>query len=576
MSFESLIDSALKEGAGVSLRKVKRSRKYKKRVKRKMELPRRFGPKTHRGIALREGSPIFGGLLNINFFNERIAFKELKGLPGSISKKHLKREALIEELGEQLIEAATAQLSPESLAMAAEYRKAKDTTLQTALLKGLNTMVSFAVDERNKHRTDEDDSLIPIGYDWVTTFFKQQNPSEFLPKQFGELSKAEMPNCLGMSILLAAWATVAGARFLYATEIINHRREEHRFLLAAYKTLLALLDGLGGKEVKEMRKAIQRNIKHVQGWQVFTRDWHHGIAIELKDGQWFFLDPYTGHAQVFPERWKMKEVGRILKKYEEVVPGLSLVADDHSVQRKNLEVALDMLLDYVAKAEAAKYKLGIDPGNDCTMADFLAIAPELEQLTDLLIENNPEWPRPSLPPYHLLAWILLAWEQKDGKTVNRPREKALRHKDRLKTDPKFRRRKLDGLIAEFCRHTQSRVNYVRGKQIHPAIEFGNPAFTIGLTVLSNLSSWTEIKVPGTLLLEHGNSQMLWHEAVSPIPKLGSLSRREKKLIELGYHVASLVPQHDRTKLKVQAMCGFIQKLGKKSADQKKGRANGYA
>jgi hypothetical protein len=91
MSFESLIDSALKEGAGVSLRKVKRSRKYKKRVKRKMELPRRFGPKTHRGIALREGSPIFGGLLNINFFNERIAFKELKGLPGSISKKHLKR-----------------------------------------------------------------------------------------------------------------------------------------------------------------------------------------------------------------------------------------------------------------------------------------------------------------------------------------------------------------------------------------------------------------------------------------------------------------------------------------------------
>ena len=73
MSLESLIDSALKDGAGISLKTVKRSKQYRKRLKRINGLEEVYGTRTHRGIALHSGPQVFGNFLNIGFEAQAIS-----------------------------------------------------------------------------------------------------------------------------------------------------------------------------------------------------------------------------------------------------------------------------------------------------------------------------------------------------------------------------------------------------------------------------------------------------------------------------------------------------------------------
>jgi hypothetical protein len=560
MSFDTVLQRALKEGTGVSLSTVKRSKIYREELERLRGLPNRHPVSTHRGIALRGGPLVFGHSLNL--LGEKQALQEIRGLKHLRESNFLalaKQESLIHVLGQRLISAAIECISPTGAEMAQAFGRAKTAEQQISLLKGLETHINQA-----RQKPKEDKAIEPNKYHHFDYYFQAHKVEEFLPAQFKNLDEDDVPNCLGMSILLSAWARLAGAHFYFTTEIIQDSELESQYMLAVYDALLGLLSSLKGDEVKIIRKRIKTHRQAFERSLQVTRDWHHGIAIQLLGGRWFYLDPYAELAELFPDEWRMKEVDRLLRKYGDVVPGLSIAAHDHHRQASIFERKFKEFTGYMGQAYAAKYKLAVDPGIQ-TAADIVAVAPEIQVLCRLLARNTPVIRRrvktEKLNTAQLVYWLLYAWDFGFKETKLRPLPIVRRMSTRFKKYPAYRRKKLDDLVAQFAEHIRLRAKDYKDF-IHPALDIGRPETTIGLTVLSNLASWIDDDLPGTLLLEHGNGQMFWHEALSPLPETEKLSEKARSALAYGEMVLKHLPKHRRTILKIEAIDGLLDKKPK--------------
>jgi hypothetical protein len=556
IALEAALSQAFVEGTGTTLEAVERTRSFRTRQKRRDQLERVYEPNTHRGAVLRLGPSVPGMSFAVD--GERVSARQIVKFGRSVSYSPVKSrvDALVEELGERLIRCARTALSPEALEMAKLCRETKDASLQIQILGG---MVEMARINRDARRREGPDYTPSQAHSTLDAAFEEHELKEFLPYSFSLLAPHEIPNCLGSAIILAAWAREAGFKFYFGTEILNGLEPFLRFRIEAFNLLLGTLEGITSQEVRAVRQMLKRARLTDQVILIASRDWHHNVVVQLRDKRWYLLDPLSNIGQVLPAEWQVGEADRVLTKYGEVAPGLIVNVNDGGIGRQKLNQYIEAFTAALGIAQQARLKLS-DLGSAYMMDDLLERVPELSLLCNLITSDLEDMPEGEHRDHRwALACIMFAWVYKGDTKPTRPEWSNKQQIDRYRKSPAQRKKKWGDLSGQFALTIMSK--FLRADDLmDSAMELGNPDYMIGITVLSNLMSWTGNTAAATLLLECSNSQMFWHEALSPIPDLAQTDHTALSIIKLSNSAFRQIPTHPRVAHKLPIVTELLKEL----------------
>ncbi len=366
-----------------------------------------------------------------------------------------------------------------------------------------------------------------------------------LPRQYGKLGEGtQTPNCLGMSIALLAFARLAGAPVLLASQIEWAVDRLVADKLPVYTEVHEAFEELGGAGTS-FHDWSSKELTFLQRSQVKVMDFHYGVVLQVNDGSWWHLDPYQRTLAELDADWGIPAIHALLEKYAKVLPGLTIVADDGGALRRSTVQWSDDLRSAIEGARTMMQVMSELP------VDTDAITRrEQEQVQFEYYLESPSWLAETLEPLYLLEEFfeerLSGFSGESGELTAEETLGLMRFQDlRLALellgfrddiypeeheseviealarlfldDDEFRRhrmfaaatiwlrRKLRLLGEEFSRERPARLD--------PAIEVSLPDYSVALAVVNHLRSWTGSELPGRLLLEYSSSQVYWHEAV---------------------------------------------------------------
>ncbi|HVE80854.1 MAG TPA: hypothetical protein VNA68_01805 [Candidatus Dormibacteraeota bacterium] len=580
MSLEALCAMALHKGAGVSLREVKRSEAYQRELARERTLHIKHPLGTHRGGALR--AEVFGHLLN--GVGEKTALRAIRNLPDCKTQPGGEESALITVVGQHLTNAAIQQLPDNIKETAATFGDKKaDADLQISLLKGLLYLrAQLGLDKREDQENAE--GIFPPGLEWLGYLEEKRKIDRFLPYRYPSLAEDEFPTCLGMSALLMGFAKLTGARYMFCTVLEDKADEFYRYKVAVLEAILADLDFYPKSSAKTiLRRALLQGLKVSRRLNQRISDWHHGLAIELCDGRWAYVDPYQSSFGVFGSEWNIPEIVRLQSKYGEVIPGLALTGYDGGLRKQWYSREYKKVLEALKQARSLQYNLGDSVQRftdmDNQFEELVSSHPEFDFLNRLIRDALKV--RKLEPTAAVIFKLLFMYQLSSKKASRRGREEMTARYQSFWDNPADREEMLSELLVQFHYYAYWRVaarneSYAAKNCIQPALEFSRPDHGLALATLSNLSSWTNQKLPATLLMEHSNSQMLWHEAMSPLPEISKLSAIDRVIVkDLALRMQRLPVLHRRCQTKLATLAELKQKVrGNEQEEQKDRKADG--
>ncbi len=392
----------------------------------------------------------------------------------------------------------------------------------------------------------------------------------------------DRPNCLGMSLLLCAFAELAESDYIYINEVKyitdTYMGMRHNLAEVAAETFEALGD-------VQPTKLLEMFIAHGAAYPEWVmeeplRDFHHSIAIKTGNYTWTQIDPYMGiNGSVglgSKDNLANDEFVSEVKYYWEKMPGLTVVDGDlkhvedmektilaygetmSKVSLKFNEVIkplapeledMESFFD-VAKASYALLAGVEGPTKDQTVGDYLSFDDFMHTLFSV-----PGALRESIKGNDFGA-----------KAPESPEVAKL--VERFNTDRAYRQRRIDDLItapmAEYYFLCVEGLNLVANKNYDlsgPVNEIANPKFFPALAVLNHLRSWRNDgnNMQSIRMVNASSSQIFWHEAHQSSEDTGAnpiMTRAEKALRmqnENGWHdrVALLMASLDNPEKEVK-------------------------
>lgn len=592
MSLETLCSVALHKGAGVSLKEVKASSSYRRKLTHYRTLLDRYPEQTDLGVALRSGIYNFAG--DLYAMGEKGAQKEARkrslGTPHNVVV-HAEDLALIHEVGDRIIWRAARMIPPDVAARAKHWQRlSTDQQFNILLLlfeediykhNGMKSTDAQRVEQQAQinRAYDEcfplpldpsfDEERLPNGYNWFESTRVDYKLSYFLPHLMTSQARPDRPNCLGFAILMCGFAYLTGGRYHFCTTIEHVAETTDAVSVVGYTGLLEALREIGFSEEDDptLFKQLHDRAFAARAHLGAVLDWHHSLMMEFGDGL-LHVDPYM-------DRWRKvhnvnpKErsttagaASDAVCKYSSVLPGITTVATDYGDIKRwgaffinKLDEAVEHMRQFRKEADA------LTSFDIQSMVDgcpsIVALSYQIKGLHGLKRRHLPR----------ITLWNNLF--RLDGDEVDergKPRSKAAIKRleqeryQRFLEDPMYREERLRWFASRYivaAYHMFSREVRdvtVPGPYQHfePALELTNPAFGIAMAVLSNLRSWTNDDTSGTILLNYSNSQMLWHEAVCPVPDPAKLSIRDRRILKYwNWHLKHTKPLHKRVKMKVE-------------------------
>lgn len=365
-------------------------------------------------------------------------------------------------------------------------------------------------------------------YSPLRQMFIKRSTKQFLPAKFGELGIDEHQSCLGMSILLSAFAARTGARFFWVTPTSTKSILESDVKRDNLQKILEQYRGCRYRD-RGVFSRIKQAVDQLKVGSLYIEDWHHAVVIQLNDGRWVLLDPYADATCVIEDTEKLNHAYRLLMRYRYLLPGLALQIPEIGSGRRfardiglNTDNILSAAMAFREDAEADWYKT-VDSLVHSTPVRVLAWATYFEHHNMELDKAKP------LRPETLAEW----WTQRGSSLKSIDPEEDARQFGRSKS---FRSERLPRIEAKFYEYAVADLDTLANQWriAHPAMEFQLPGTGIALAVLSNLLSLDDGLTPSadlvTLLLSHTNAQMLWHEAVVNLVD-AELTDAQKQIME---------------------------------------------
>lgn len=466
MRIVEFLDFALQNGCGKTLTHLCSSRG--EFLTKKKEGMLSYDPMSDQGVALRIGPLAFGSLLRK--YPEKVALAKARELINKGEEKYTQFAdflALVYLLGEELVEAASETLPADIKKLAGLW---KDGTVedQLGIIKQVFTLW------RSEYQTEID---VLHDLEGLHQFFEKTNEhtdiSRYLPKQFGD------PNCLGRELQLVAFAKMCGACF-YSALVICHLADGDRQMSLRIITEIRSDARNRGLELDSSLAGSLASYECAYQYLLEAEKRFHGcILMQLTDGNWAALDPYGVVWGILPQgmQKQMQETDRILLKYKEVLPGLSLplVEQDGA---KRYEEYLQTAKGFIQRSKEVEA--------------ILRDAKDLDTFVQLVLE-------------HVVMDDLL-----EGSTFAAVRERA-------KSDPAFKSELVWGIIGAFqeregilgteqllAKAVESVLTYYyllameslaafdtdrqNGLLVHPALEvMASPILSVGASVLNSVA-----------------------------------------------------------------------------------------
>lgn len=500
MDLISVIEEALRDGCGVSLSKALNSERYQQLLDREQRLASRHSRRSHRGLAYRTGHLQMGRLLNT--MPEREALAQARGNVDS-DDPNTDVRALVWYLGEQLITAAEACLPVEAHEMAKDWKhgNAED---QIGIAKQLYRLLRGEdIDEDSKKEGNWESWSEFVRERWQEML--KHHPSRFLPKQYGKWGQGGNPNCQGKAQMFAAFAKLATARTYTVEPLIDAGMTKDKWRGHVYRMVK---DDIANRGIQHVDKSFQESFDVAAlryNFEQHDHSFHVCLSLQLRDGRWVMVDPHALSWGVLSPHYRMDQIDRMLTKYREVLPGLSLIGSDIVTEEKIFQDQLKEAELWLTRSR--KMQEVIERADKDTQAitdalaksgDAVAIAeafggmdPNMLEVIKLMGEEGSQF----------LA-NLLFWQANDPLEMMG----ALR---RLITEPDFLGKRIDSLLTAYhaivLNIFRDQVSHA-GLLVHPVCEFRNAEYDLALAAINSIR--TDSSPAGTrFFLDHQFSQI---------------------------------------------------------------------
>jgi len=398
--------------------------------------------------------------------------------------------------------------------------------------EAINLIIDYFVKNASELAHDE----------WIRSFTEiEYGVEKVLPMEYGKLgTRPGVPCCLGMSLMLSAFARLTGLPVMLVSPLECGMDYEYRVNKEYGQALLEHLREIKSSD-SSFQEALKRQVAIAEGNSGRVMDFHYSIAMKVADGRWVQLDPYLNVWGCFGEDWQLDRVYSLLVKYKSVLPGLTLVADDGGELALWKEKWIGLFNRAIKIAEhllTALYEVPVIPLTDTEVnfwdpdlpgmydVDFLwtyDVATAADDLHELAGEVA------KLQGYEIDQDYFLYVENAVRSEITKIVLSGYKPGDnefdlltdtfstQFNTDTVFRTKKIeklairviDWIIAEWCGHVADPSDRI----LDPTMQFSLPEYNLGLAVTSHVRSWTYADVPGRLLVGLSSSQFLWHDAV---------------------------------------------------------------
>ncbi|MFA5029629.1 MAG: hypothetical protein WC518_02645 [Patescibacteria group bacterium] len=386
------IETGLVRGCGISLTEAMSSPRFVKLLARQKTLFERYPKDTHRGIALRAGHLVMGQLLNT--MPESKALAQARRIKTPKFGCGIELRALIQFFGEALIVEAGKCLPDEVLELAKEWRAAT-AERQIEIVREL-----FFIFRSKKQGDDQEImTLAHAEQDLIRKAMEKWNRGsdarDVLPRLYGKWDSNCPANCQGKTQLLVAFAHLAGTKAMVVNALSDgvHELWRLRGELADAISQDIRRRGLGGVSSEFDDSLAGHHFAEI--FREKIRDFHVGTALRLGDGRWILIDPHALAWGVFSPRWQMNETHRLLRKYAEVLPGLTLTRDDGGEVTDKIKARAEVSYDLIERSRKLEILLREQVHS---MSDFIDIVKDSEDF-DLLMRLNAEHERTTFVPW---------------------------------------------------------------------------------------------------------------------------------------------------------------------------------
>ena len=256
----------------------------------------------------------------LNRFPEKEALALLDSLPQT-DQVNIKTQVTLEVLGEYLAKAAATCLPIRFQQAAKRWNKMTVKDQRSTLL----ALYRFAC----YHGSPYDRSEVSQGISPWVLYYLNQEPDSVLPYALKHRKgKRQKPNCVGTTSLVLGFAYLAKAKVFSFQPIVDAGEQILKVKLTLYRRIYHYMRARGYKPAYFTYRKLNALIKEAGSLIHRPEMPHLGTVFVLKDGQYFWLDPYSLQRGIVENKESLSRAVALLDQYHTAVPGLTLTVTD--------------------------------------------------------------------------------------------------------------------------------------------------------------------------------------------------------------------------------------------------------
>ena len=503
----SVLKRAFENGCGMSFEQAVQSDRFEQLRQRYQVLATRYPASCDQGTALRVGHRKMVTLLNTLPEQEALAVahndtEEARDLTET--------QPLIDMLGETIVRTAESCLPAQARELAAEWQTAtvdRQIGIAGELFRLFRSngqgdlgseMSREAVIEAIQRRIEE----------------QHRHIRAISPAAYGPWDPDSPANCQGKSQMLTAFGRLAGTSVMcvspltQATYVLEEARRQF------FDELCADFNARGFQVPDESFRESLRAfpMDNIRRLQTATHSFHVAVTLQLKDGSWVLIDPHGLSWGVFSEDWHIPEVTRLLEKYADVLPGLTLIGEDQGQTRHAVYERYGLAHEILERSRQMEERIQNEVQTPHDLVELLAHSEDL----DLLFHHTAESNGTDDPtPFSENERYMLALNIVFGGNGSLPDPAEIM---RASMDPEFLTAAINSWLTFYHATGFNVMNNQlteAGRLLHPVCEFARPEQELAVSMLASFSQERgedSSKVLRTLL-DHNDNQLVLGNAL---------------------------------------------------------------
>lgn len=508
-----MLRQAFEDGCGIPYETVRRSGEYKALLRQELRLADAYAPRTNLGKALRQNQYDLvrrhSDLLN----GAETVCRPRGANPPTV--REARERAMLRLLGTKLVDAADSCLPESCNELVQDWHAAEDGADRFSTLFRFFIEMQLARPPYDPPEPSEDGAAAEAARQtWVGDLLSDGFTSHLdFPRQYGSFGVSKKrPSCLGMAMMLVAFARRLGAEILLANTLDYPPALAWRYTGWVSRQILSELTKGRILAPRGFRMCLEQNWKAGRHYMDQLIDFHLAIAVKIEPEIWAFIDPYCNTVGLVSCLWKLSETYGLLNGLDPVQPGLTFVREDGGLALYKLEKARKKAARCIRGLRRLQRAVSITEFTPEEFGRFFDTAPGLLPLSELERDLGgftklPD--RRETAMRHLFGWGPL-----------RPSEEKIARSIRWFCDhEQYRKRCLNSLYASYLVGAEERYSMDTEPQLEAgwdfeaeALEVGLPEFNLAIQAMNNLNCKSGRPLAEDWLLRHSTSQYIWHDS----------------------------------------------------------------